>query len=245
MNARTPTTRAIAVMAALAVSIAASASEPVVTCNSCADCEAKLSSGAYTTVTLDTDILGHEGTCINLNQGESDLVFDCAGHLIDGDGLAINPVEGVSMLHGSGNSVMNCVITDFDSAIYLVETTSIVVENNLLSDNRIGIDLSNAHSNTITGNTIQGSSTGVKISNSDYNYLGSIASCDNFPWDIYLASGIDNVGVDNTCGVTYYWNDAGVTDCTFSCPMYSCGFEDGTLDGWSGVVGGVTGDFEH
>ena len=211
------------------------AAESVETCNSCADCEAKLASGAYDTVVLDTDIVDHAGDCIDLSSGESNVVFDCGGHLIDGDELGTDPVRGVYMMHGSGNTVRNCWIADFDSAIFVVDGAGMVFENNVLLSNRIGIDLSHADSNLIDGNIVRQSSTGIKISNSDNNTFSENVVCDNFPWDFYLASGTGNVGLDNICDSTWYWNDLGTTDCTFTCTIFGCGFETGNLDDWSAL----------
>ncbi len=47
-----------------------------IACNSCADCQTKLASGSYITVTLTADIIDHAGSCIGLTLGESDVVFD-------------------------------------------------------------------------------------------------------------------------------------------------------------------------
>lgn len=216
---------------------AVSSAPAVELCSTCAECEEKLSSGLYETVQLDADILDHPGTCISLDQAESNVVFDCAGHLIDGDGLWVNPVRGIALMHGTGNTVKNCTITDFSSAIYLVETTDVWVLDNVLQSNNIGVDLSNASDNFINGNTISGSVSGIKLSNSGDNLLESNRVCDNYPWDIYFASGLDNEGYENTCNVTYYWNDFGSMDCTYTCAeVFNSGFEDGGFGDWSVVT---------
>jgi hypothetical protein len=83
------------------------------TCNSCSDCEDKLRDPLCLTVRLTEDIIDHAGTYIGLIMGESDADFDCDGHTIDGDDIAIDPDYGVTMMHGIDNSVRNCVISDF------------------------------------------------------------------------------------------------------------------------------------
>jgi parallel beta-helix repeat protein len=230
MKTTNPDAKACVIVAALV--LAANAVGAVELCTSCSDCEAKLASGMYATVQLDTDIIDHAGTCIDLDSGESNLTFDCAGHFIDSDGLSASPVRGVAMYHGSGNTVTNCVITDFTSAVYLVETTDIEVSGNVMLANNIGIDLANASGTHVVGNTVQNSFTGLKLSSSDDSFVEWNTFCDNFPWDIYFASGIDNIGDDNVCSVAYYWNDIGVDDCTFTCAVFESGFEDGGFGDW-------------
>jgi len=201
-------------------------------CTSCTDCEAKLASGLYPTVELANDIIDHAGTCIRLDQAESNLTFDCAGHLIDGDGLAANPVRGIAMLHGSTNTITNCLISDFTSAIYLVETNTMTIVDNHMIGNNIGIDLSYADGNHISGNTVQEAFTGIKLSNSSNNLVEFNTFCDSYPWDIYYASGLDNEGYENVCSVTYYWNDVGASDCTYTCGVFASDFEDGGFGDW-------------
>lgn len=211
---------------------AGSTADAVELCTSCADCEAKLASGLYTTVQLDADIIDHDGTCIRIDQPGGNVNFDCAGHLIDGDGQSNEPVRGIALLHGSGYTVSNCVVTDFTSAIYLVETDDSWVIGNVMHDNNIGVDFSNTSGNTIVGNTVRGSISGIKLSNSDDNLVESNTLCDNYPWDIYFASGLNNLGYENTCSLTWYWNDVGTSDCTYTCGIFSGNFEDGGYGDW-------------
>ena len=73
------------------------------TCNSCSDCNDKLASGDYVTVTLTTNLTNIGGGCIALILGESDIVFDCDGHTIDGDDVhqhLRDGMRGVRDLHG-------------------------------------------------------------------------------------------------------------------------------------------------
>lgn len=228
----------VGLMAAIMVPAAgdSAAAESVETCSTCAECTTELASGVYGTVVLDTDIVDHAGTCIDLSSGASNVTFDCNGHLIDGDELASEAVRGISLMHGSGVTVTNCAISDFDSGVFVVDASGMEITANHIVSNRIGIDLSHADSNLVDGNTVRGSSTGIKISDSDNNTFSDNLVCDNFPWDFYFASGTGNVGVDNTCDSTSYWNDVGTTGCTFSCTVFGCGFESGNLGDWSSVT---------
>ena len=58
--------------------------------NSCEDCTGKLASGQYDIVRLGKNIVDYGGAFIYLHMGESNVVFDCLGHTIDGDDLAVN-----------------------------------------------------------------------------------------------------------------------------------------------------------
>lgn len=237
-----PARWAVAALGVLAASSIAGAADSVETCSTCAECEAALSSGMYDVVVLDADIIDYPGSCIDLHQGETNVTFDCAGHLIDGDGprgepALDDPEHAVTMMQVSGNTVRNCTISGFDAALYLVNASAMVLENNDLVGNWVGIDLSNGDSNTISGNVVRGGEMGIKITNSDNNTVASNTVCDNLLWDIYHESSTGNVGIDNTCDTTLIWNDLGTTGCTYSCSIFSCGFETGDLLDWSDSVG--------
>lgn len=237
-----PARWATVALCVLAASSIAGAADSVETCSTCAECEAALSSGMYDVVVLDADIIDYPDSCIELHLGESNVTFDCAGHLIDGDGprgepALDDPEHGVTMMQGSGNTVRNCTISGFDAALYLVNASGTVLENNDIEGNWVGIDLSNGYSNTISGNIVRGSKIGIKITNSDDNTVASNTVCGNFLWDFYHESSTGNVGIDNTCDTTLSWDDFGTSGCTYSCIIFSCGFETGDHLDWSGSVG--------
>ena len=232
-----PARWAIAVLCVVTTSPIVGAADSVATCSTCAECEAALASGLYDVVVLDTDIIEHSGSCIELNWSESNVTLDCAQHLIDSDGLSIEPAHAVSMMQGSGTTVKNCAISDFDAALYLVNASETVLENNVLLGNRVGIDLSNGGQNLIEGNEIRWSEKGMKITNSHDNTVSSNTVCDNYPYDIYHCCSTGNVGSDNTCDFTESWDDAGTSGCTNTCAIFSCGFETGDLSEWSDPAG--------
>lgn len=237
MVGRRATARIATVSGLALLVVTAPAAAAVEPCTSCADCQAKLASGLHATVQLTTDIVDHSGTCIDLTSGESDLEFDCAGHLIDGDELGVDPVQGIAMMHGSRVTVRSCRISDFDSGIYVVDATTLSLADNHLISNRIGLDLSNAHGNEIAGNRVEGSSTGIKLSNSDNNTVHGNSLCGNFPWDVYLGNdSTGNLGTENTCDLSRAWDDVSVTGCTYPCPFFSDGFESGDWSVWSESV---------
>jgi len=82
-----------------------------ITCNSCEDCTNKLN-GKYDTVILTKDLVNVKGSCITF--GANNVVFDGNGHKIDGDDVGEFD-SGIMMSSKSGNTIKNCVITDFES----------------------------------------------------------------------------------------------------------------------------------
>ena len=187
------------------------------TCNSCEDCTEKLKSGEYDVVTLTTDITDHKGSCIGLIMGESNVVFDCGGHTIDGDDIAIDPEHGVTMMHGTGNTIKNCVISDFSNGIYLWDATDHEIIGNTVISNDEGIELGWSDSNTINGNTVNENYNGIILSNSNSNTINSNTVCKNTNSDFLIGSGTGNTGDENACETPDGWNDAGTTGCTNAC----------------------------
>ena len=187
------------------------------TCYSCEDCTDKLKSGLYDEVILTTDITDHAGSCIGLILGESNVVFDCNGHTIDGDDFAIDPEHGVAMMHGTGNTIKNCVISDFSDGIYLWDATNHVITNNNVISNDEGIELGWSDSNNINSNTVNDNYNGIVLSNSNSNTINSNTVCKNTNSDFLIESGTGNSGDENVCDRPDDWNDAGTTGCTNAC----------------------------
>lgn len=206
------------------------AAEP---CSSCADCQAKLASGLWPTVVLTADIIDHAGDCIGLNFGESDVIFDCNGHVIDGDEIYVNSERGISIRHGSNITITNCTISDFDSGIFLVEAAGNLLTGNRLVSNHKGIEMIHVESNVVSNNRVSGNVTGIKISDANFNQLLSNTVCGNSLWDIYYSNGLENVGEANTCDKTYFWNEGGTPGCTFACSVFVDGFESGDCGVWT------------
>ncbi|MDY7078848.1 MAG: NosD domain-containing protein [Chloroflexota bacterium] len=188
------------------------------TCNSCADCSTKLASGSYVTVTLTMDLLNVGGGCVSVYLGESDVVFDCDGHTIDGTGPVVDSAGGIVMMHGSNNTIMNCTVSDFDYGIYLADATNHTVANNTTSSNGVGIRLGSSNSNDVHDNTSTDSFTGISLENSDSNTLNSNIVCNNSTTDFNVdATSNGNTGDNNTCDLPDGWDDTGTTGCTSIC----------------------------
>jgi parallel beta-helix repeat protein len=188
------------------------------TCNSCSDCEDKLRDPTCLTVRLTEDILDHAGTCIGLIMGESDADLDCDGHTIDGDDFAIDPDYGVTMMHGTGNSVRNCVISDFSRGIYLWDATAHVLKGNTLTSNGAGMEMGWSDESYVVNNTVNENYNGIVIGNSSNNDIRANAVCANTNLDFDVRSSTGNSGTENRCHSPDGWNDDGTTGCTYACP---------------------------
>jgi parallel beta-helix repeat protein len=205
--------------------------EQVTTCDSCDDCSDKLASGLYDRVVLTTDILEWGGTCVVLLFGESNVTFDCAGHLIDGDDQAIDPDQGIAFFHGASNVIRNCRVSDFSSGIYLGDATNHVVEDCEAFSNGAGIDLRFTAANTLQRNETRANFTGIYLENSDSSVLILNTACDNATQDIWLESGNGNNGLSNRCDLAVGWNDQGATGCSIDCSTWLI-YLPGVLKSW-------------
>jgi len=147
------------------------------TCSSCDDCSAKLD-GDYDVVKLTTEIFFHEGICIEFNA--NNVEFDCQGHLIEGSYYSVGLNDGVRIYEKSGNTVKNCVITDFDEGIYLYGSFNNTLTNNTVSNNSDGISFWRSSNNILTKNTASlNSGYGIHLDDSDYNTLTRNTASDN------------------------------------------------------------------
>jgi parallel beta-helix repeat protein len=189
----------------------------VTTCNSCSDCSTKLASEAYALVRLTTDIIDHGGACIATVYGESDNTFDCDGHLIDGDDIAIDPEQGIALYHGSNNTIRNCRVSDFSIGILLQDATNQTVENSSMFSNGIGLKLNLATFSVIEGNTFEDNYTGISMYMADNSTLTGNRVCSNIITDFEVASTCGQSGTANQCNIPDGWNDDGTTGCTFPC----------------------------
>jgi parallel beta-helix repeat protein len=189
-------------------------------CNSCADCSDKLTSGTYVTVTLTTDLVDVAGYCVVMVFGESNVVFDCDGHTIDGDDIAIDGDGGIAMFWGTNNKIINCTVSDFHSGIYLAGATNHTIVDNATTSNGVGIDLRASDSSTIQRCTSTANYTGIRLTDSENNAIDSNVVCDNIVLDFDLdESSTGSTGDNNICDQPGSWNDEGATGCSFGCDV--------------------------
>jgi parallel beta-helix repeat protein len=189
------------------------------TCNSCADCTAKLTSGSYTVVTLAADLLNIEGPCISL-LAATDVTFDCAGHTIDGDDAWMDTDWGIGITGPSNDNitVRNCTISDFDRGIQIAGGGNHTVHDNHFTSNSVGIDIGSSGTNDLHANTVDGNTAeGIYLHNATDSSVNNNIVCDNTNLDFELTGGSGNTGDNNTCDKPDGWNDQGTTGCTSLC----------------------------
>jgi parallel beta-helix repeat protein len=190
---------------------------PTTTCNSCSSCSTKLASELYSEVRLTTDLIDQGGICVATVFGESDNTFNCDGHIIDGDDIDIDPDQGIALLHGSNNTVVNCIVSDFSSGIKLTTGTGNSVQDSVMRSNGYGLELSLATYSTIEGNTIEENFTGIKLYMADNSVITGNRVCNNLVTDFDVASTCGHSGTANQCNIPDSWNDDGTTGCTYPC----------------------------
>ncbi len=109
--------------------------------------------------------------------GADGLTLDCNGYSIYGSGTE----EGLSSLGGNHDNltIKNCNISNFETGIYFLEASGIVINNNSISNNDYdGIYLSNLQNSTIANNSIFNHRRGMVL----YGYFGDRFS--GFKWNI-------------------------------------------------------------
>jgi parallel beta-helix repeat protein len=124
----------------------------------------------YTSVTLASD-LGPCNTAYALMTGEDDIVVDCAGYTIYGNGTNIGIKN--SPASQSNITIKNCNFQDFEYAVYLAGGVydSTVSNNDAYNCSQACFYLLSSHDNTFTLNTAMDSAVGFHLENSLSNVL--------------------------------------------------------------------------
>jgi parallel beta-helix repeat protein len=166
-------------------------------------------------VYLAVDIIDHPGNCIAIDN--DNVTFDCGGHQVDGDDLAIDLEDGIFVGHSSGVTIRNCSVSGFSNGLHLFNSSGSTITNNNFSGNGSdGIHIANSSLNTISGNTINDNTQGITFSTANKNTINSNTVC-NKNRDFNIYSGTGNSGDNNTCNIPNGWNDIGTTGCTSMC----------------------------
>ena len=112
----------------------------VCSCNSCSDCTNALNDNSVCNneVKLTADIINQSGTCISNPSNFTNKIFDCQGHTIDGDDSGTD--YGIYLYEKTGNTIKNCIITDFYYGIYLSSSSNYnTLTSNTANYNNYGI----------------------------------------------------------------------------------------------------------
>jgi len=179
----------------------------VCSCDSCADCTDALNDNAncYAEVTLVTDIIDQPGTCIDNPENFTNKTFNCQGYQIDGDGTG----DGIFLNNKENNTIVNCLITNFEYGIRLSSANNNNFTGNYVYDNAYsGFNLSASSNNIFLNNNISGNgqygfyadltSTGNSLDSNTLCVNNQLRS--NF-FDVY--DGDSNTFTNNTCDSSY------------------------------------------
>ncbi len=132
--------------------------EDTITCSSCSDCTSKLD-GTYRVVKLSKNINVPSGASYCVKFGANNVVFNCQGNRINGNGK--KGVSGIVAENKRGIKIRNCVLSDFgdtwgysESAIRLIRTTGSLVIGNTIRGGNDGIYLDSSPGNKIKNNIV-------------------------------------------------------------------------------------------
>ncbi|MEM4219167.1 MAG: right-handed parallel beta-helix repeat-containing protein, partial [Candidatus Micrarchaeia archaeon] len=155
-------------------------------CNDCSSCTDALNNESCTEVRLTADITDYNERCIDNPENFTVKTFDCQGHTIDGTGSKI----GIYLITKTDNIIKNCIITDWNTGIYL----------------GTGSD-----SNQIINNNISNSVDGIRIDFSLNNQLINNVISSNVRYGIYL-DGSNNTSVTDNSAINNLEGDFGSVD---------------------------------
>ena len=152
---------------------------------------------------LNQDIINSSASiCINITS--SDVVFDGAGHIVDGiDAGSTYGVYAYNPTKLTNITIKNLKVTDWYNGIYYknVENGSIVNCNASLNIN--GISLFSSNNNTITNNIVTGNSfNGIHFAFSSNNILINNTAFNNAFWDFYSGGASYTRAVNLTLNLT-------------------------------------------
>ncbi len=212
----------------------------IVECDSCESCMGAINNAKEgTVIKLTKDIKGHQGDdCINNPTNFNNMIFDCQEHIINGDALS-----GFYLNRKSGNTIKNCVVSDFGYGFFLQQSlnnniTNNIMKNNIMygirleyssnnnfiinniaTNNWFGISLDGSLNNTINNNTVNDGGWGVGIilfSSNNTQLIGNTI-CNHLKSDIRIINSTRNLGQENTCNKAENFGDQGTTGCTYKC----------------------------
>ncbi|MBT6294210.1 MAG: BspA family leucine-rich repeat surface protein [Candidatus Magasanikbacteria bacterium] len=149
-----------------------------------------------TTYTLESDLAGVGGSCFVI-EGGNNIVLDCNSHVISGTNEALS--YGIQLENSSGITIKNCTVSGFSEGIRLMSGShdNTLIDNQLVSNHKKGINISNSNNNTLTNIRTSGNLIGVTIFGSSNNVMQESNSCDNEIRDFYCV-GLDDVTFGNS-----------------------------------------------
>ncbi|PKM92301.1 MAG: hypothetical protein CVU81_01190, partial [Euryarchaeota archaeon HGW-Euryarchaeota-1] len=162
-------------------------------CVNCSDCTDALNDNALYEVRLTASITNQTGTCIDNPANFINKTFDCQGFTIDGDDDGND--RGIYLEKKKGNTIKNCIITDFYHGIFLYSSSN----NNALTNNTVNTNVNGiylfliSNNNTLTNNTVNNNTYyGITPDTSSNNNLINNTANNNARTGIYLNNADNN-----------------------------------------------------
>ncbi len=108
----------------------------VYTCENCSDCtNAIADASAGDTIRLSAPTVSANFGCINISK--ENIVFDCLGNTITGNGAATG--NGINISFSNHTKIQNCKAVDFENSLYLYKSNNITLINITASSSEYGI----------------------------------------------------------------------------------------------------------
>ncbi|MEM2355662.1 MAG: DUF2341 domain-containing protein [Candidatus Bathyarchaeia archaeon] len=168
-------------------------------CSSCENCIERLNhlNPICSEVRLTANITDYSGTCIDNPENFNNKVFDCQGHIIDGDNSGTG--YGIYLDSKQNNTIKNCIITDFENGIILAYSSNNTLINNTVSSNGdAGIYSYSSSNNTIANNTVSSNDAGIYLEGSSNNTLINNNVSSNINGIILVEGSSNNTLASNT-----------------------------------------------
>jgi parallel beta-helix repeat protein len=144
------------------------------------------------------------GSCIDINS--SDVILDCNGYEIIGDGT--DTTYGVRSSQHSNIAIKNCTIYNFTNAIDFNGVNSSLIENNTLYLNNIdGISMNTGQNNTINDNRVYDNKKIGIYYNSSYNANITNNVVYNNSWSCSPAPSVSCCGIGGSSNATIINNE--------------------------------------
>ncbi|CEG13985.1 hypothetical protein MSIBF_A840002 [groundwater metagenome] len=162
----------------------------------------------YIEVKLNNSIINWTETCVDNPLNFTNKIFDCQGHIIDGDdsGTLLDPTYGIYLYGRQNNTIKNCIVTDFEFGIYLDGSLNNIISNNTANSNDgDGIQLYASSNNTLANNTANSNSiVGIFLYSASNNIIINNTANSNDNYGIDLRSSSNNTATNNTMNSNAY-----------------------------------------
>jgi len=113
----------------------AKGADNIYNCSSCSDCTSAIADASAGDIVRLNESISATSTCINFG-GYDNIIFDCNGFTISGDGDS----HGIYVSNSHNSTAMNCNITNFDYGIEIYQSDNATIINLNLS-NHASLDI--------------------------------------------------------------------------------------------------------